>query len=166
MAPIVSTETLPGLLEQLNRLTSATYTAGSFSSPGARRDFTRLTERLAILARDPAENVYHCGTRTAHNSAIRCSISLGIFDHVPISYDGSDPAQAAVHIDELALKTGADKVLVQRLMRVLVACNIFDEQAEGLYSHNHLSQCFLDKKHRSSRQFIPFSELNWERQQS
>ncbi|KAI0873110.1 S-adenosyl-L-methionine-dependent methyltransferase [Hypoxylon argillaceum] len=142
MTSTTKSDNLLDLVSELNQLTTKSYTAKKgFNSPEASQSFTRLVEKLGVAGRDPAENVYYAGTRTAQNSAIRCAIELGFFQLVP--EDGS-----SVSAEKLAADSGADVVLVERLMRTLTACGVFAEAGERLYVHNRLSSAFCNKNNR------------------
>ncbi|KAK7734904.1 hypothetical protein SLS53_007681 [Cytospora paraplurivora] len=139
---------IPALVAELERLTSENFSSeqSRFTSVQARAKFTRLTETLGALSRDAAENVYYLSTRTAQNSAVRCAISLQLFDLVP-----ADEGKA-ISTKELASGSEADPLLVERLMRVLASCGVFDQVDEDLYVHNHLSRCFINKNNRDQFQ--------------
>ncbi|KAI1495693.1 S-adenosyl-L-methionine-dependent methyltransferase [Biscogniauxia marginata] len=135
-------EDLLSLVAELSRLTAATYTPNrGFATPDASRTFAGIVENLGVSARDPAENVYYLATRTAQNSAIRCAIELGIFQ---LMTQGSSPKSA----DELAASSGAESALVERLMRTLVGCGVFEEAGQRLYQNNRLSRAFSGQNNR------------------
>ncbi|XXH00739.1 Increased recombination centers protein 22 [Hypoxylon texense] len=137
----MASEDLLGLVAELGRLTTATYTPNKgFATPDASQSFTRLVEKLGVSARDPAENVYYAATRTAQNSAIRCAIELGIFQLIPLD--------STKGVEELAAPSGAEVLLVERLMRTLVGCGVFDAAGEDSYRHNRLSSAFCDQNNR------------------
>ncbi|TGJ85739.1 hypothetical protein E0Z10_g3034 [Xylaria hypoxylon] len=143
MTGITESDDLLDLVSELNRLTTKSYTAKKgFNSPEASHAFTRLVEKLGVSGRDPAENVYYLATRTAQNSAIRCGIELDFFQLIP--GDGSP-----VSAEKLAMDSGADKVLVERLMRTLTACGVFAEAGERLYIDNRLSSAFRNDNNRN-----------------
>lgn len=137
----MASEDVLGLVAELGRLTTATYTPDKgFATPEASLAFTRLVEKLGVSARDPAENVYYAASRTAQNSAIRCAIELGIFQLI---IPGNPKC-----VEELAASSGAETLLVERLMRTLVGCSVFDDAGEGSYKHNRLSAAFCNQNNR------------------
>ncbi|RWA09486.1 hypothetical protein EKO27_g5607 [Xylaria grammica] len=143
MKDITESDGLLDLLSELSQLTESSYTAHKgFSSPEAGYAFNRLVERLGVSVRDPAENVYYLATRTAQSSAIRCGIELGFFQLVP-------EGESSMSAEDLAVASGADVVLVERLMRTLAACGVFVEVGESVYAHNQLSRAFCNENNRN-----------------
>ncbi|KAI4591940.1 hypothetical protein KJ359_012071 [Pestalotiopsis sp. 9143b] len=142
MARAAASEDLSALVQELAQLTAADYSPeAGFSSPEAKQTFTDIVENLGARARDPAENIYYLATRTAQSSAIRCAIQLGIFGVLA----GSVCPMSA---DEIAKSTGADTVLVERLMRTLVGCGIFSQADTRSYKPNRLARAFSDQHNR------------------
>ncbi|KAK9413324.1 putative O-methyltransferase domain-containing protein [Seiridium unicorne] len=142
MANSTNSDDLLDLVAELNRLAKAKYTPDKgFATPDAGRAFTSIVERLGVSARDPAENVYYVATRTAQSSAIRCAIELGIFQLMM-------QTSSSKSVDELAASSGAESLLVERLMRTLAGCGIFEQAGERLYQHNTLSRAFFDQNNR------------------
>lgn len=146
---------LPQLVAKLTQLISTKVDDSSIglNSREERDEFVNLTELLRAAALDPAENVYYLACRTAQNSAIRCALALEIFTVV-----GENGSTAK----EIAAACNADELLIERMMRALVSCSIFDQRAEGLnkiddkestvtaarFVHNVQSSCFLQPSNR------------------
>src|SRR5437016_379794 len=106
--PIEPSSILP-LVQELSSLTKDYTAVNGFSDNATQERFVQAAEKLAIAARESEENVYFTATRIAQNAAIRCAISLGVFDIIPM-HDGN------VSVSEIASKTGADKLLIIRIM--------------------------------------------------
>lgn len=129
-------EILP-LLETINTIAASVNGSDGFSNEETRERFVDAAERLAIAARYPDENIFFAVTRITENAAIRMACSLDIFAVVPTA-EGS-----SIDAGSIAAAVKADKVVVVRVMRALVACHIFAEAAEERYAHNALSRGFL-----------------------
>lgn len=131
------------LLGNLSSLSKSFTPSYGFEDEITRAEFVQTVEKLAIAARNPGENIFFSATRITQNSVIRCAISLKIFDIVP-SEEGE-----IISTSDIAVQAGASKVLVRRIMSALVACHIFDEAGEELYTHNAFSRAFLGPDSRN-----------------
>ncbi|KAM0309490.1 hypothetical protein ACHAO8_008994 [Botrytis cinerea] len=71
------------------------------------------------------------------NAALRSAIEIRIFE---VFEDNNEPRNA----DQLARQTGAEKLLLVRIMRALTSVGIFTEVGEETYTHNMRSKLFTN----------------------
>ncbi len=93
---------------------------------------------IAEKTNTPARSIFQLGFGPNLNAAVRAAIDLDIFNHM------AGPTTT----EELALKTGADHILIIRLMRALAAFAIVDEISEKCYAHNNLSRALIKEVFR------------------
>ncbi|KAK6607355.1 hypothetical protein H4I95_05004 [Botrytis cinerea] len=71
------------------------------------------------------------------NATLRSAIEIRIFE---VFEDNNEPRNA----DQLARQTGAEKLLLVRIMRALTSVGIFTEVGEETYTHNMRSKLFTN----------------------
>lgn len=119
MSSPTDAESIRFLLSEINSL--GTLMLGEDHAEQVRKKLILGAEKLIIAARTPGENLYLTAAQPFLNRSISAAYSIGCFDCVP-----NDPSEE-VTAEEISLKTGAEKTLVVRIMRVLTSSHIFVE---------------------------------------
>ncbi|KAI1440479.1 putative O-methyltransferase [Annulohypoxylon stygium] len=111
--------------------------------PGSREQLMNLGYALISSVELPSEAIQRMGwaepARAAH---CRIAIDLGIFDHL------KESGQAGITAKDLAIKTGADEVLIKRTMKHLAATNVVAEAGDDKYTATRLSDAFTEPRYR------------------
>ncbi|KAL1984025.1 hypothetical protein VTN96DRAFT_9622 [Rasamsonia emersonii] len=115
-------------------------TSASAEHEAVRLSLLRTLRDLKNILEDPKDRSLQITLQVNQNVAIRAAIHLNIFEALS-QHDVGD----GVDIDLLTKGVGeqrADIVLVERIMRVLVATDVVKEVGERKYSHTELSALY------------------------
>ncbi|KAI9857963.1 MAG: hypothetical protein M1813_007932 [Trichoglossum hirsutum] len=133
--PTITSRDIQGLLNEVNAAGSALIDDHADASPvpdgAVRGRLLAAAQNLVTELQNPMEKLVEISWQSHQNAVIRSCSELGIFELVPQS--------GKVNLQELVDKTGADRLLLYRLMRTLTATGIFTEAGAETYSHNRLS---------------------------
>ncbi|XDG05687.1 hypothetical protein ABKA04_005302 [Annulohypoxylon sp. FPYF3050] len=137
--PKIMSLTPEAVLSQL-KAASAAYAE---KKPGSREQLLNLGYALVSSVELPSEAIQRMGwaepARAAH---CRIAIELGIFDYL------KESGQAGVTAKDLAMKTGANEVLIKRTMKHLAATNVVAEAGDDKYTATRLSDAFTEPRYR------------------
>ncbi|OTA55120.1 putative O-methyltransferase [Hypoxylon sp. EC38] len=114
------------------------------NKPGAREQLLNLSHALISSVELPSEAIQRMGwaepARAAH---CRIAVDLNLFEL--LSKSGASGLSAA----ELAAKTGANEVLISRILKHLAAMNIVAESGADKYVATPLSNAFTEPRYRA-----------------
>ncbi|OOF90203.1 hypothetical protein ASPCADRAFT_59926 [Aspergillus carbonarius ITEM 5010] len=128
------------LVSEISKLSQA-FLAGQTT---ARQQLLEVIESLLAAVETPREAIgRHCWRSSTGFAAITTAIDLGIFC---LLAENDQPKS----VQELAQATGADFILLQRIMKHLAAINAVIETEAGEYTRNGLSHTLAHTKYADS----------------
>ncbi|KAL4802514.1 S-adenosyl-L-methionine-dependent methyltransferase [Aspergillus unguis] len=131
-------EDLPELLKKVSSL-GATY-AGN-SDEDVRAEYLDAARHLVYALETPREAmIRYCWSQSTLYAAIESCVDLGVF---PILAKDDTPKTAA----ELAKATGADTLLLSRILKHLGAMGVIVETGEDTYRRNGFSTSLSNKRY-------------------
>ncbi|KAB5560189.1 putative hydroxyindole O-methyltransferase [Coniochaeta sp. 2T2.1] len=111
--------------------------------PGAREQLLNLSHVLITSLELPSEAIQRIGwaepARTAH---LRIAVDLDLFTHL------RDSGPSGTTPSALSSVTGADPVLLNRMLKHLAAMNILSETESGNFASTPLSNAFAEERFR------------------
>ncbi|KAG4437775.1 hypothetical protein IFR05_006760 [Cadophora sp. M221] len=114
------------LLELVQQVQVAAEAVAFGNGGGDNLELMRAIRKLNRVAEPPAERLRRVLYQSVQNATVRLAVEMGL-PHALVE-------AKEISADELAVKSGADKLLVVRVMRVLTAIDIVDETGEEQYS--------------------------------
>ncbi|KAL9073552.1 MAG: hypothetical protein Q9157_004699 [Trypethelium eluteriae] len=132
---------IAGLVDAINSAAVPSLNNGTYKDE-EREALALAAEKLAIAAREPAENVYYIATQTAQNAAIRSAIAMGVFDVMPT--DGS-----SITADILAARLSVNRDFLVRILRACASTHFFRETGPATYAHSALSSAYIAPENRN-----------------
>ncbi|KAL9082733.1 MAG: hypothetical protein Q9165_008801 [Trypethelium subeluteriae] len=132
---------IAGLVAAINSAATPFLKNGTYKDE-ERAALALAAEKLALAAREPAENVYYIATQTAQNAAIRSAIAMGIFDVMPTN--GS-----SITAEILATRLGVNRDFLIRILRACTSTHFFRETGPATYAHTALSSAYIAPENRN-----------------
>ena len=132
-------EPSPDLIQHLlGRINSIVRTHGIDCIPAeTRQNIMQISRDLIVAVQDPHETAFDLTMSSCTQASIQIAVRMGIFK----AYGEIDtPIMTAQQLEEI---TGSSAHLINRVMRVLVANNVFSEPTAGCYARTLLTQCFV-----------------------
>lgn len=132
-------ESSPDLIQHLLvRISSIVRTHGTDCIPAeSRQNIVQAARDLIVAVQDPHETAFNLTMSSYTQASVQIAARMGIFK----AYSETDaPTMTA---QQLAENTDSSAQLVSRIMRVLVANNVFSEPTAGCYARTMLTQCFV-----------------------
>ena len=117
------------LMNMIDKLRATAVATSKDDFTGRSKLLTQIDD-LRLAVETPMETLYRVGQQPWQNAAIRIALDIGIFGVLVGETDG------AVNVDLLARETKADKALIIRLMRVLVALGLCEKVSPNAYEAN------------------------------
>ncbi|KAH7348574.1 S-adenosyl-L-methionine-dependent methyltransferase [Rhexocercosporidium sp. MPI-PUGE-AT-0058] len=139
---------MPSLLGLVQQVQVAAKAVASGKGGGDNLQLIRAIRKLNRVAEPPAERLRRVLYQTVQNATVRLAVEMGL-PHALV--EGQE-----MSADELAVKCGADKLLVVRVMRVLTVMDIVDETGEEQYSASATTEALASATWTSGVRFIPF----------
>ncbi|KAH7370259.1 S-adenosyl-L-methionine-dependent methyltransferase [Rhexocercosporidium sp. MPI-PUGE-AT-0058] len=116
---------MASLLELVRQVQIAAEAVASGNGGGDDLQLMRAIQKLNRVAESPAEQLKRIHFQPVQYAIVRLAVEMGL---PPTLVEAKQ-----MRADELAMKCGADKLLVVRVMRVLAAMDIVDETGEEQY---------------------------------
>ncbi|KAI8956424.1 putative O-methyltransferase [Daldinia sp. FL1419] len=139
------TSQVEAILSQLQ----AAGTSHKANTPGAREKLMSLSYDLISSLELPSEAIMRMGwAEPARAANCRTAVDLKIFDHL------KESGEAGATAKELAVKCGANEVLISRTMRHLAAMNVINEKSEDTYSATPLAEALSESRYRDGILFL------------
>ncbi|KAF2870881.1 O-methyltransferase-domain-containing protein [Massariosphaeria phaeospora] len=127
-------------IDQLGKEVSASN--GHVLQTKARRQLISATRKLRIALQDPGEIVEDFLFGSTDNLLIKIGVDLGIFRLIA---EAEDPTT----LDQLSKSIQIERVLLERIMRGLVAIDAVDETGPQLYGPTNTTKAFASTKGES-----------------
>ncbi|KAH7303153.1 S-adenosyl-L-methionine-dependent methyltransferase [Rhexocercosporidium sp. MPI-PUGE-AT-0058] len=116
---------MASLLELVQQVQVAAEAVASGTGGGDNLQLMQAIQKLSRVAESPAERLKRILYQLVQNSIVRLAVEMGL---PPALVEAKEMSAY-----ELAVKCGADKLLVVRVMRVLAAMDMVDEIGEEQY---------------------------------
>ncbi|KAF7954945.1 uncharacterized protein EAE97_000204 [Botrytis byssoidea] len=134
----IAAECLDGIERISGVLDSSTPEMTSLEKQGLLSAAKQLVEKLE----GPEIGIWKVVFGPQANAALRSAIEMRIFE----VFESNDESRNA---DQLAGQTGAERLLLVRVMRALTSVGIFTEVGEETYAHNMRSKLFTNTTFRT-----------------
>ncbi|KAK3706281.1 hypothetical protein LTR37_012796 [Vermiconidia calcicola] len=133
----MQSEIIQEILGQLQQLCSVKGTG--INEKAARRQACELARKLSQELEEPGDLIDRIIHQPGENAMLRLAQDLGIYAHL-VQADGS------VSCENISTATGADVVLMRRILRCLAALGHIDEKDVDVFAANKFSMAFVTPK--------------------
>ncbi|PSN64812.1 S-adenosyl-L-methionine-dependent methyltransferase [Corynespora cassiicola Philippines] len=131
---------LPFLIAEIERLSKSSIGPdGTFHSDKARRELLKISQQLCIALQTTGQLVEDFLFGTADNLLLKIGVDLGIFRTLVAN-------NAPLSLQSLVDHTGAERALLERIMRGLASIHALSVTDEGLYGATKIARAFASTK--------------------
>ncbi|CZT10293.1 related to O-methyltransferase [Rhynchosporium agropyri] len=133
------------LLELVQQVQVAAENVAAGKGGPENMELMRTIRNLTRVAEPPAEKLLRLYYQPAQNAMLRLAVELGL-PHALVE-------AKTMNAEELAVKSGADKLFIVRIMRLLIAIDIVDETGEEQYSATPITEALASETWTSAARF-------------
>ncbi|KAI9841708.1 MAG: hypothetical protein M1837_000440 [Sclerophora amabilis] len=142
---------IASLADQIESIASRIEASGELSNDNAlQQRFLTAAGRLNTVLENPRERIHAFACQPMENAAVRVAVELNLFD---IIFANAQEARSTP-AKELATTTGAEELLVVRVMRLACALGFAAETDIETYTANALTKTLTDAVSKATVKFV------------